>query len=333
MNTLTPMAIMALFILTGGCVSPVWFVPVNYPGETYQRIFLEEKSGARFYAEDGLADARWMEIERGDGSGFVGGYLSTNMEHRGAIIVMLDGATVWLSENSEGGAKYWHTHDAVLYRSYGFMTFSPALPECATAYGERDLADLIEAVDWLDRQGRSLWNIERIYVLGYSKGATLAALLNRSRQVTALVGLGGLYEPDQLRNLFGIYSVLASLAPDNEGLCQLGATLDYYASPESGGWDTLDVVGHLEELHSPMLFIHGTADLVWSVRNTRHVEERYTRLRADGVELPPLEFMYLKNGSHKDVRNTPEARNRVLAYLEQFEPVPLTELSEANPGN
>ncbi len=320
MHTFIRTTIYVALVLTGGCTHPLWFVPENYPGETSSRIFLEEKAGARFYAEEGLADARWVEIEREDGSGVINGYLSTTSDHRGAMIVMLDGATIWSSENSEGGARYWHEHDAAVYRSYKFVTFSLALPECGTAYGGQDLADLIEAVDWLDEQGRSLLNVERIYMLGYSKGATLAALLNRSRQVTALVGMGGMYEPDQIHDYFGIYTVLSSLAPANEGFCHFAGTLDYYSSAESGGWDSLDTVGHLEEFHSPMLFIHGTSDLVWGVDNARHLQERYLLLRAAGVELPALEFMYLQNGSHADARNSPASRNRILLFLEQFEP-------------
>ncbi len=319
MNTFTQTTIYVALVLAGGCASPLWFVPENYPGETPPHIFLEQKAGARLYAEDGLEDAQWVEIDRDDGSGVIGGYLSTNSDHRGAMIVILNGATVWLSENSEGAARYWHEHDAAIYRSYSFMTFSLALPECETAYGVQDLADLIEAVDWLDNQGRSLLNIERIYVLGYSKGATLAALLNRLRPVTAMVGLGGLYEPDQIRDYFGIYTVISALAPANEGLCQFSATLDYYTSAESDGWDRLDTVGHLEEFHSPMLFIHGTTDLVWGVDNARHLQDRYLLLRDAGVDLPALEFMYLRDGSHADARNSPASRNRILLFLEQFE--------------
>ena len=80
------------------------------------------------------------------------------------------------------------------------------------------------------------------------------------------------------------------------GFCQLGATLRDYGPNGAPGWEVLNIVGHLEELKTPVFFVHGTADVVYVVENTLMLRDRYYELIDAGVDLPTCEFHIVTGG-------------------------------------
>ncbi|MCZ6766274.1 MAG: alpha/beta fold hydrolase [bacterium] len=300
--------------LCAGCV-----IPINVEVDSPLRTITEEKLGARFSVEEGLEDAIWLEIERVDEPGYVGGYLSTN-DHRGALIILLAGASTFSPGGPEENARDFHLELGTVMRERDYRTWSLALRECGTAYGQGDLRDAEEALDWLERNGKTLLGVQRVYVIGYSSGATVATLLNRTRDVDALVSIAGLTEPDQLEANWALYSLLRSLFPLNEGLCQPGSTLDFYGSPGSPLWDELDTVNRVEELRNPELLVHGTQDVIFFVENTIHLQERFEERVAAGAHLAPLEFMILPGANHFGPPFRTDVHDRIFQFLGSFEP-------------
>ncbi|MFH1745503.1 MAG: hypothetical protein ABIG44_00500 [Planctomycetota bacterium] len=321
-------------LFCGGCLS--WLMPLNIEAVPVgERVTILEGPRARLQLETGLDEFRlrepdltspeldeayWLRIERASRDGTVGGYISSLDDHNGALVLLFDGAaTTYRNGGLETAISYYDVFGKDL-RDAGFMTWAVVLPEYDTSYGDADLADALEVLDWLESGGREFLGIERIYVVGYSSGATVVNLLNLEREVDAMVSLGGLTQPNQLVGGYWFYVLLSGMFAHNAGYGQLGQTMLEIA-PGSPTRNRLDVVSRLEEFRSPMLFIHGTLDAFYLVDNTRALEARYRALRAAGVaDLVELDFHYIPNGVHFELRKNPAVRVRIIDYLMQFEP-------------
>lgn len=304
-----------------GCVS--WLLPSNIGGP-----LLLADGGATQRATDraelrlvaGETDVYWLEFARAREAGRVGGFASSPDSHNGALVVVLPGASTLQQGGKLSIGRQYHDDFGARLRDAGFMTWSVVLRECPTPYGGDDLADALEALDWIDREGRAWLGVERVYLFGYSTGATLANQINLQRDVRALVSLSGLSSPDQFETLGGLWGAIADLFPENLGFCQIRVTLETYGPPGSDAWSALEFVERLEEARNPTLMLHGTTDFVFLTENTRRAQARYDALRAAGVWLPRFEFVYLPGRGHVGVSEDPEVLERVVAWFRQFEP-------------
>jgi len=306
----------ATLVGLAGCEAGLPFLPANLSLQVpIERTWLRTVGRATFYREEGVDNAEWLEIKRANADDAIGGYLSTD-PHDGTLIVMLDGASTFLPDGEIGGAREWHTIDSKFYQENGYLTYTPATRECGVPYGQEDVDEVVQILDWLDDEGKTLLGVHDVYVYGYSIGAITAAVVNTRRSISGYVGIGGLYEPDQLIEGMWFFRALSQLSPNNEGMCQLQTTLDFYGPAESPLWEQLDIVSRIEEFRSPMLFGHGLGDRIWHVSNTQHLQQRYDELVAAGVEMPELEFMYF-GGHHYAPKINPEARQRTLEFLER----------------
>jgi dienelactone hydrolase len=278
-----------------------------------------EDGRARFAVQDGVENGVWLEVDRVGEPGAVGGYLSQNASERGELVILLHGASTYDPEGTYGKARDFHEEYGPGLWPFGYLTWSLAVRECGTAYGQGDLADALEAIDWLDAEGKALLGVERVFVIGYSTGATVSTLVARHRQVDGVVSMGGLAEPDQLEELMPLYDWLRRLFPQNTAMCQLGSTLDYYGPPGSPAWEALDTVARVDELESPMLVVHAALDQVFFVDNTIHLQEQYEARLGEGVVLPEVEFFYLPGASHFDPPRSEEVFERILDFFERIE--------------
>ncbi|UCD28800.1 MAG: prolyl oligopeptidase family serine peptidase [Planctomycetota bacterium] len=303
------------------CIGCQWIPPVNVEANTFaDRVIVDILDGAVFYSEKGIDDGLWLEIERINEPGIVGGYISQNNNHRGALIILLNGASTYEPGGAEGRARVFHQYFGPFFRNAGYLTWFPVVRECGTAYGQGDLADLIEAIDWMERSGKVLLEVNHIYIFGYSTGWTLATLANRRRRVDAVVSISGITQPDQFKTMWSLYSFISQLFPHNTGVCQLRSTLEYYGPPESPTWEYLDSVNHLDEFLAPMLFIHGTDDYIFGIDNTLALEHRYREQIAQGEALPQMEFMYFPFGHSIPVSN-PEVIELIIEFFDRFNPM------------
>lgn len=313
------MLLVAAFGLPGGCLSGL--LPANaLSSAAPDRSLAEAFAGAVLYRVPGVEDTGWLEIPRRGEAGVVGGYVSLGPAVRPALILILDGASTFEPTREVGAALSMHRDYAADFRAAGYRTWSLALRECPTAYGEGDLADFLEIIDWLDAGGRDALGLERVYAIGYSTGATVVNLASSQRRLDAWVSLGGLSSGDQLRAYRPLYALLAATFAANAGMCQLGETLRRYGPDASPAWEILNAVARIGEIRDPMLFIHGDLDVVFVIENTRVIESRYLALRAGGADLPELTFDYVPGGTHFELRDQAANRARILAFFEQFEP-------------
>ena len=167
---------------------------------------------------DAEAPYYWLEIARLDTGGTVGGFVSPVDTHDGALVLLLDGGSTFHADGELGAARAHYLDFGGEFRDAGFMTWCLVLPEYGTRYGEEDLAQTLEVLDWLDRGGREFLGVERVYIVGYSAGANTANLVNTQRDVTAIVSLAGLSQADQLESFYGLLHVPQPHLPAEHGL-------------------------------------------------------------------------------------------------------------------
>ena len=305
------------------CIGCQFILPLNTfielpAGETIPPLI----AAGRFVDDDAFDDAVWLEIDRISTEGTIGGFLSTNENSRAALILMLSGASTLTDDGPRGVAIKNHAQYSGEYRDAGFLTWVLMLPECGVPYGGQGVDDVVEVIDWLEGGGKDVLGVERIYVLGYSTGGTIANLVNLRRGVTASVSMSGLTQPDQFLQHRHVFEFIAGLFPDNEGMCQIKTTLDAYGPADSPRWNALDVVSRVDELKNPMLVIHGTEDFVYVIDNARNLEAAYIERAATAEGLAPLEFLYVAGSGHFLQDENLELRPIIVEYFERFEPSP-----------
>ncbi len=306
-----------LSAVTGCLPAPQADAPTPEPART----LVETGNVHSLYHEEGLDDAAWLELSRTEESGGpIGGYFTSPPNARRAFVLLLQGA-------NPGGAEMRLPHTLSTHRSLGrafvqagFSTWTPYFPECGIPYGSKDLDDVLAAIDWLTEDGATSFNVDRLYVVGYSKGATLATLANLRRRATAYVSLNGLTQPDSLEKNWLVYGLTVTVYPANEGFCQMKSTLDAYGPPGSPAWDVLDAVSRIDQLVSPELFVHDIDDPVYPSAGTQAMQTRYQAGLAAGEQLVPLDFIFLPGFNHFAVRTDPAIHQQIVDYLLRFEP-------------
>ncbi len=304
--------------LAAGCLpAPQADTPAPEPART----LVETGNRHALYQEDGVEDARWLEISRSEENGGpIGGYFTSPQNARRALVLLLQGANPGWADMRLPHTLMTHLSLGWAFVQAGFPTWTPYIPECGIPYGREDLDAVLAAIDWLKGDGAAAFNTDRLYVVGYSKGATLATLANLQRPVTAYVSLNGLTQPDSLEGGWLVYALTVTVYPANEGFCQLKSTLDAYGPPGSPAWDVLDAVSRIGQLYSPELFVHALDDPVYPSEGTRAMQNRYRAGLAADEQLVPLEFIFLPGFNHFAVRTDPAIHQQVIDYLMRFEP-------------
>lgn len=187
----------------------------------------------------------------------------------------------------------------------------------ADPYASGEVDDLTLMVAWLNAEGRGLLGVDRVYLVGYSTGATTAVFANDRCDVTAVVAIAPLTGPAQLVRSAAVYRRLADAFPCNSGFQQMRRTIDAY---ESAGWEGFDAAARVPQMRNPVLFMQASDDFVYLVSNTQDVERAYREALAAGRAVPEMTFVYPAHAGHFAYVLDPRWFEPVLAYLERFEP-------------
>lgn len=305
----------AALVLSVGCVPDL---PGNVASSPPKVQVLYTEGGVTMAAEDGLVEGVWLEVCPDDAAPCVGGYLGLPAEPTEDLVILLPGASTLNPEGVRGTARAFHFLPGPPLRDAGFTTWSLAYPQCGTPYGRDDLAYVLRAIDWARQDGADVLGVRRVFVLGYSTGGTLAYLVARQRALEAVAVLSGASRPEQFYDSWGLYRLLALLFPDNEGMCQAGMTLAAYGPPGSPAWDALDTVGHLAELQSPLIVVHGLRDVVYPAENAMAIEQAYQTLRDAGISLPPVQVHVLPGIDHFSPPSDPEVIGMVIKVFRRW---------------
>jgi len=284
-----------------------------------QRTLLRTEGSATFFREDNLTNGVWVEVPRIGEPGTVGGYLLDNPQHRGALIVVLPGASTFAEDGMVGRALRHHREWLRPYQQAGYLTWVLVLRECGTPYGRDDLADARAALRWLLEGGQEALGVSRIYLLGYSSGAIVALLANLEFDLAGVVAIDALTQPDQLERLWYLYDMITRFYPRNGGMCQLRSTLYEYGVPGDPAWDAIDLVSRAHLIRNPTLLIHGERDPVFFSQNSIALHDAYVTVQSTHPHLPPLELALIRNAGHYGMIDNPVTAEKVLDFLERME--------------
>lgn len=303
-----------------GCNPAASLLPDNLDLPTPERSTLAVIDGAELQQEAGLDDALWLQVAATERTPAVGGYLSLAPSPRGALILALSGASMLDPQGPLGMSRRFMDGFGATFVEKGYRVWSLRVRECGAAYGQEDADDAAAAIAWLERSGKAQLGVERVYVFGYSGGASVATMLGRRTDVTAVVSIAGFTSPEQIYVNRLLYGLIAELWPENSGACQLGDSVDVYGRPGDGAWNEFNSIKGVSEFRSPTLFIHGLADFIIPPTSLMQLEAAYKRQVAAGAPLPPLTFWYLPGADHFTAWWDRGVRVRLLEWIEQFEP-------------
>lgn len=275
-----------------------------------------EKTGQYLLASElNVEDALWLEIlPDGDAPG-IGGYLSPDPGTLRSLVVIVPGATTIPENGTIAHALEQERDLGRPFRDAGFRTWTLARSQCGTPYGEDDYRETLAAIDWLQRDGAARLGVERIFLLGYSTGATVAALISCDRELDGVAVVSGLLEPAQIFAARLGMEFLAAVYPRNEGFCQVGSTLRHYGKNGDPSWERLNTVARLNELKSPAIFVHGGDDIIYFSFGFFDLVSRFHQLRDSGVELPAVEFLYLPEGDHFETIMSDSSRRAMVDFF------------------
>ena len=282
-----------------------------------ERTPVAQSETALLATESGVGDLQWLQIDRPSQAGTVGGYYAAGNNSRGSLIILLTGASTLEPAGRRTAALKLYNGYGFRFQREGFSVWSLVLSE-DTPYGAEEVTEVVDVIDWLDGEGREFLGVERVYIVGYSAGATTTNLVNLQRDVTAVVSLGGLTRGDQYQANAVIYRMITDLFPCNTGMGQLRQTIDAYGGLDQ---DPMDVVSRVAEIRNPTLFVHTLDDIVHDVSNPQALERAYREELATGNQaLPVLTFRYYPRGGHLSHVRDPDLYPPVIEYLNTFEP-------------
>lgn len=286
---------------------------------------------ARMFIEPGVFDAFWLEVDMPANDGVVGGYLVKAAAEGSSLVILLDGASTFKAGAGRESSLTFLRDFAFEFLNVGMCVWSLDLAE-NEPYGTRDADQLTAAIDWLDSGGRDFLDVENVYIVGYSTGATTANVLNTRREVTAIVSMAGLAQPNQVIEFAELYRNVTALFPCNTAMDQMRITVD---ACMAGECDALDVVRRVADIRNDTLFLHTDDDFIYQSANSRALQAAYAdhikalqanATDADGTELPllrpipKLDFRILPSGGHFFYVDDPQVRDVIVEYLMQYEP-------------
>ncbi len=308
--------VLLALIASSGCIQLDNYIPaVNCgPPEPLLLTTLAETDGARLAQLVDHEAVLWLEIQDRQADQTIGGYLSREVGARRSLVVLLCGAGTLNDGARRETAFNAHTGYGQNFEQAGYRVWSPVLTE-AGVYGGRELDEALVCLRWLHSGGAEWLETPRVYLVGYSTGATTANLANLSADVTAVVSISGLTQPDQLVELAPLYRFITDLFPCNSGLAQFRRSVDACLTH---GCAELDVVSRVSGIRNPTLFLHGEGDPIYLPSNLHALESAYVAAQNAGAALPSLLFAYVPGQGHF-VYEQPDQVRRALDFLDSFE--------------
>jgi len=311
------LSLLTVPLLAAGCTDLQYFIPaVNCTAPPLPEVVVVEEHGrAARGTLAGVDDAQWLQVARQSRPGVIGGYLSPEPGTRGSLVLLLSGASTSYADARVAAVLSFFRGYGDEFRRAGFRLWAPVLSE-GGPYATDEVDDVVEVLEWLDSGGLELLSVDRVFVVGYSTGATTANFVNLRAKATAVVSLAGLTEPEQLQRNAVLYHRITDLFPCTTGMLQFRRTLDHY---DAVGWDEFNVVARVAEMRNPALFMTAADDIIYEPANVRNLQAAYEQALAAGAMLPELTFEYVPSGGHFAYVQAPELFDVVVRYLEQFE--------------
>ena len=202
-----------------------------------------------------------------------------------------------------------------VFAPLGYTVVAHAYNEADSGYGQHDLQDTLDAIDWLDSPGADELGVDRIYLQGTSRGGIIAyqaAYRCSSHKLAAVVadrGVSNFLLMDVNADAYIAGAFGSSIQRAVELTLQwIGVMPDEAPEP----WMDISAAYNIENIQVPMLVLHGDRDEVVPFEQALDFQERVRRAGRDDIEF------YLAEGrGHLDLGFEPEFRVVVQEFLER----------------
>lgn len=196
---------------------------------------------------------------------------------------------------------------------HGFAVAAHAYREQESGYGELDVPDTLDVIDWLNGEGGEKYGISKVFLAGSSRGGILAhqiAFQVAPGELAGIIadrGVSDFVRLNDRRNLYlaGLFGVTVQ-----EAVRQTIEWLGVLPEDDPAPWLAISSVNYVDRIETPMLVMHGTNDTVIPFE-----QAAVFRDAAEAAGRTNIEF-YLHNATnHVTLGFQPEFRLLILDFL------------------
>ena len=202
-----------------------------------------------------------------------------------------------------------------VFAPQGYTVIAHAYDEADSAYGQYDLADTLDAIDWLNGPGAEELGVDRVYLQGTSRGGIIAyqaAYHCGPEKLAGVIADRGvsnflLMESDYEAYLRGVFGRTIQRA--------VQLTLEWIGvlpeeDPEP--WKRLSAGYNIERIRVPLLVLHGERDFLVPFEQALDFRERALQAgRSD------IEFYLVEGRGHFSLGFDPDYREIIQDFLER----------------
>ncbi len=195
----------------------------------------------------------------------------------------------------------------------GITVVAHAYNESDSAYGQFDLEDTLDAIEWLNGEGAEELGIDQVFLQGTSRGGVIAyqaAFRAGPHQLAGVIadrGVSNFLLLDEARDLY----LSGAFGETIRRATQL--TLEWIGvlpedDPEP--WKALSASYNLDRIAIPMLIMHGDQDRLVPVEQAIDFMDRARQIGRDDIRLIVLEGL-----GHYTVGFAPDYRQAVTDFI------------------
>jgi pimeloyl-ACP methyl ester carboxylesterase len=202
-----------------------------------------------------------------------------------------------------------------VFAPVGYTVVAHAYDEADSGYGQYDLEDTLDVIDWLSGPGAEELGVDRVYLQGTSRGGIIAyqAAYRRGPDKLAAVVADRGVSNFLLMNVNADSYIAGVFGPDIQHAVEL--TLQWIGvlpeeDPEP--WMALSAAYNIDRIRVPMLVLHGDRDVVVPFEQALDFQERVRQAGRDDIE-----FHLVEGRGHLDLGFEPDFRAVVQDFLER----------------
>ncbi|UCG32257.1 MAG: prolyl oligopeptidase family serine peptidase [Phycisphaerales bacterium] len=202
-----------------------------------------------------------------------------------------------------------------VFAPLGYTIVAHAYNEAESGYGQYDLEDTLDAIDWLNGPGVDELGVDRVYLQGTSRGGIIAYQAayrcgpDKLAAVLADRGVSNFLLMDVNADAYIAGAFGSNIQRAVELTLQwIGVTPD--ESPEP--WMQISAAYNIEHIGVPLLVLHGDRDVMVPFEQALDFQERVRQAGRHDIE-----FYLVEGRGHLDLGFEPDFRAVVQDFLER----------------
>jgi dipeptidyl aminopeptidase/acylaminoacyl peptidase len=220
------------------------------------------------------------------------------------------------SDDSETAAAEFAAFWALRFLGDGYTIIAHAYDEADSAYGQYDVEDTLDAIDWLSGDGTVLIPLDGLFLAGTSRGGNIAY------QVAFQVApdkLDGIIADRGVSNFllpgFPLKAILSGLFGENIERAAWQTIEWIGALPEDDpeAWKAISAGYNIDRIQVPMLILHGSDDVLVPFAQATDFQERAAAAGRDDFR-----FTLIEGRGHLNLDFDPAVDEAIREFLQTY---------------